>query len=308
MAMEKISFASAVRGVTVSAYFYPPEGETRAVVQIAHGMMDRMTRYTEMAKALNRAGVAVVGNDHVGHGETAADRDALGFFGPRGARELVVQDMHTLSELARQRFPGAPLILIGHSMGSFLARMYAERWGGELSGLVLLGTGGRIAVLPLGKLLASLLACLRGRRHRSKFLAMTAFAGYNSRFKSEHSHLAWLSRDVACREYYADDPLCRFLFTVSAYRELFGMTGEVNRRAWFRHFPPALPVLIASGDADPVGAYGKGVREVASRLCRHGAENVHLLLYPGARHELHHETNREEFFRDLTAFILEVSR
>ena len=303
---EKVTFPSAASGVTVTGYLYLPDGSPRAIVQLAHGMLDHVGRYEEMIEALTAAGFAVVGNDHIGHGATAADREALGFFGRRGARWDIVSDLHRMSEIAKERLGDLPLLLVGHSMGSFLARLYAEKWGQELSALVLLGTAGKNPAVPFGKLLADLIRLFRGKRHRSRILTAITFMGYQSHYKEEHSHLSWLTRDPEYRKACAEDPLCHFLFTVSAYRELYAMLGEVNRRAWFRSIPPSLPVLLAAGEEDPVGAYGRGVRQVERSLRRAGVSDLRLLLYPGARHELHHETNRAEFFSDLVSYLSEV--
>ena len=303
---ETITFPSAAKGVTVTGYLFAPEGAPRAIVQLSHGMIDRIGHYGELIETLTTAGYAVVGNDHIGHGETAGDPSAFGHFGRRGARRDIVSDLHEMTLLARRRFGELPLILVGHSMGSFLARLYAAEYGSELSALVLLGTSGKNPAVPFGTLLADLMTVLRGRRYRSRLLAKMTFMGYLSHYKEEKSHLSWLTRDAECRAEIASDELCRFIFTVSAYRELFSMLSEVNRRRTYRAVPSSLPILVASGTEDPVGAYGKGVRKVAASLSRVGVSSVTLRLYEGARHELHHETNRQEFFSDLVTYLAEV--
>lgn len=305
MKEERISFPSSDGRNTVAGYIFTPGPDTpvRGIVQLSHGMIDHTGRYLGMAEVLTGAGYAVASNDHLGHGGTAASREDLGYFGARGARESVVRDLHAMSALAKERFPGAPLVLLGHSMGSFLARMYAVRYGDGLAGLIILGTGGPNPALPAGILVADILTLFRGRRFRSRTLASLAFSGYHSRYGPDAPHNAWLTRDNGTVEEYATDPLCRYVFTVSAYRELFGMTGEVNRSAWYRRLSPSLPVLLASGTMDPVGGYGRGVEKVAAGLRKHGMEHLTVKFYPDARHELFHETNREEFFADLLAWL-----
>lgn len=308
MTKETFRFASAAVGVTVTGFFYVPEGDARAIVQLSHGMIDRIGRYEEMIAALCAAGFAVAANDHVGHGETAESKEALGHLGRRGARFDLIADLHEVSRLARVRFGDLPLILVGHSMGSFLARMYAAKWGSELSALVLLGTSGKNPAVALGKLVADLMTLLRGRRYRSRLLAKMTFMGYLSRFRDEGSPLSWLTRDADWRRMLGEDSLCRFIFTVSAYRELFCMLAEVNRKKAYRAVPKELPILVASGTEDPVGAYGKGVRRVAKAFSDAGVTRLALRLYEGAWHELHHETNRQEFFSDLISYLEEVLR
>ncbi len=308
MTRETVLFQSALAGETVKGYFYPPIGEARAIVQISHGMMDHIGRYEEMARALNAAGFAVVGNDHLGHGETALDlsrepldRARLGHFGPRGSWRCLIEDLHTMSGLARERFPGAPLFLLGHSMGSFVARLYAARYGGELRGLILLGTAAKRHFAAIGGMLAPLVSLLYGGEHRSKFLTKTTFGSFHKRFRAEKSHAAWLTSDLAQR---VSDPLCRFRFSAASYGDLYEMMRRMNRRSWFSSLPEGLAVLLSSGAMDPLGGYGRGIMRLASSLRRSGRVRLTVKLYEGARHELHHERCRDEFFSDLAAFIL----
>ncbi len=303
-----MTFPSANGSDTVHACFFLPDGEPRAIVQLSHGMVDHIGRYTELVEALTDAGYLVCGNDHLGHGKTARDEQSLGYLGRRGAWQDMVDDLAAMSEQARARYPRLKLFLLGHSMGSFLARLYAERYGAGLDGLILLGTAGRNPAASAGILLADLLALLRGRRYRSRMLAAIAFAGYNRYFKKERSRASWLTRDAECRKRYSGDPLCKFTFTVSAYRELFDMLRTCNRREWFTSLPKELPVHIASGIMDPVGGYAKGVKRVIRGLSDAGMTRVTAKLYPSARHELHKELNRREFFDDLLLSLAGMMR
>ena len=307
MTRETVTFPSARAGETVKGYFYPPRGEARAIVQISHGMMDYIGRYEEMIEALSEAGFAVVGNDHLGHGETAVDlsrepldRSRLGHFGPRGSWRYLVEDLHTMSGLARERFLGAPLFLLGHSMGSFVARLYAARYGEELRGLILLGTAAKRRFAAVGGMLAPLVSLFYGEEHRSKFLTKTTFGSFHTRFRAEGTHAAWLTSDPAQR---VSDPLCRFRFSAASYGDLYEMMRRMNRRSWFASLPKGLAVLLSSGSMDPLGGYGKGVTRLFSSLRRSGRVRPSIKLYEGARHELHHEVCRAEFFSDLAAFI-----
>jgi len=303
MKCEQFSFPSSDGKNNIVAYwFLPDEGEPKAIVQISHGMVDYALRYREMAEHLTADGFAVCADDHLGHGQTASSPDDLGFFAESDGVGYVVDDLHALTLQAKQRFPNLPFFLIGHSMGSFLARLYATRFAFELDGLAILGTGGPNPLLPLGRFLARCVRRFHGPRYRSRFIAKLAFAGYNSHLEKNAPN-AWITRDEARRKAYDSDPLCGFTFTVQAYLDLFDMVEQSNSKAWFAEYPKELRTLIASGTGDPVGARGQGPTYVAENLKKSGVTRVDLYLYEGARHELFNETNREEFFGDLIGWL-----
>lgn len=285
---------------TVAGYRFPVENP-RAVVQISHGMIEHVGHYTELITRLNAAGISVYANDHLGHGRTASPEE-YGIFGDKGAREFVLRDLYTVTELARKENPDLPLIFLGHSMGSFLARLYASRWGGELDGLVILGTGGPNPMLPVAKLLAGTSSLLFGAKHPGKILSKITFGTYNSRYEKGVPNDAWITRDREILDRFKDDPASHFTFSAGAFRELFAMTGEINTKKWAKSIPKDLPIFLGSGDMDPVGGWGKGVKKVAKMLEDAGCEKLTFRLYPGFRHELHNEIGRDEFYRDLLAW------
>ena len=273
------------------------------VVQISHGMIEHVGHYVELITRMNDAGISVYANDHLGHGKTAEDGGEYGVFGKRGAREFVVRDLHAVTEKAKAENPELPFILLGHSMGSFLVRLYAARWGGELDGLVILGTGGPNPMLPAAKTLGALSSWLLGAKHQAKTIEKLTFGAYNSRYEKGAPRDAWITRDRETLDRFKDDPASHFTFTAGAFRELFSMTGEINSKKWAKSIPGDLPILLASGDMDPVGGWGKGVTKVAKMLEDAGCEKMTFKLYPGFRHELHNEIGRDEFYRDLFAWI-----
>ena len=303
--VEDVSFPSKNGSSTCRGKIYIPEGkEIKGVVQLSHGMVDHVGRYGELVSALTDAGYVFAGNDHLGHGMTAKESgDEFGYFGEDGGRYNVVDDLHTMNALLYERFGMKPC-LFGHSMGSFLARLYAVRYPDTISSLVIHGTGGPMgAILPLGKGVVKLIMLLCGRTHRSMFVKKLAFAGYNSHYPKEEGSSAWLTRDLAMVADRSEDEFTSFIFTVSAYLELFRMLGESNGKKWFSDFPKGLRTLVMSGDDDPVGAYGKGPEYIHGKLADAGVSDLSLKLYPGARHELFNETNREEVFRDLIFWL-----
>lgn len=303
--VEDVTFPSSNGRSVCAGKIYIPEGkEIKGVVQISHGMVDHVGRYGELVRALTDNGYVVAGNDHLGHGMTAkGSGDEFGYFGEAGGRYHVVDDLRTMNSILFERFGMKPC-LFGHSMGSFLARLYAVRYADTISSLVIHGTGGPMgAILPLGKGVVKLIMLFCGRTHRSMFVKKLAFSGYNSHYPKEEGASAWLTRDLSMVADRSEDEFTSFIFTVSAYLELFEMLGESNSKNWFVKFPKELRTLIMSGDDDPVGAYGKGPEYIYAKLSEAGTRDLSFKLYPGARHELFNETNREEVFSDLISWL-----
>lgn len=300
-----ITFPSSDGRNTIHAEFFVPSNkQIRAVVQIAHGMIDYVGRYKLLAEAFAEAGIVLAGNDHIGHGDSVAVDADYGFFASKNGYSYVVDDLKKMNDIIRSEFPGAPLVLLGHSMGSFLCRLYAEKYPESIDALIIHGTSGPNPAIPFGKAVIKIMKLIYGERARSKFVRSLAEGGYNNAFDKSEGAGAWLTRDGSMVADRPDNKRTNFIFTLSGYGDLFNMLGEVNTKAWYENFPKTLPALVISGDADPVGDFGKGVRYVYDNLKKNGA-NADLKLYEGARHELFNETNREEVFQDLIHWIEE---
>jgi alpha-beta hydrolase superfamily lysophospholipase len=183
-------------------------------------------------------------------------------------------------------------------MGSFIARRYISDYGDELAAAVISGTAGPESPTELGKMLARIIIVLKGERQRSKLLKKISMGSYNKKFKDEKSEQAWLTRDRDIQERYATDPLCGYTFTARGYHDLFDLLGAVSSEEWADSVPKGLPILIISGDMDPVGNYGKGVRKVYDALAKAKVKDVTLRLYNGGRHELFNEINRADVISD----------
>ncbi|MFA5561396.1 MAG: alpha/beta fold hydrolase [Eubacteriales bacterium] len=300
---EQTHFPSSDGKNQVAAYFHFSDNiAPKGIVQLSHGMVDYVRRYDELSEALAAAGYVFCGNDHLGHGHTAQTAEDLGYFAPQGGVDFLLQDLHRMTELAKSRFPGLPVTLLGHSMGSFLCRLYATRYGEELANIIIQGTSGPNRLLPFAFGISALLRVCRGERYRSPLLQRLTLENYNRRF-GKSTPRAWLSRDTASQEVYRNDPHANFTFTVSAFVDLFTLLRECNRESWFAAYPKHLRTLLVSGAQDPVGTFGKGPLFVARQLWAHGAQDVQLKLYPGARHELFKEENKDAYFRDLITFL-----
>ncbi|MER7072492.1 lysophospholipase [Terrabacter sp. NPDC000476] len=282
-------------GTEVFVNRWLPDGgpdAVKAVVQVAHGLAEHSSRYARFAQRLTDHGYAVYGSDHRGHGRTSGTR---GLFAERDGWRVVIDDLHAVTARARDEQPGRPVFLLGHSMGSFLSRGYAARYGSELTGLVLSGTaGGAGAVGKVGVFLAATQARLRGHGHTSGLMNTLSFGQYNKAFKPTRTDFDWLSRDPAEVDRYVEDPDCGFVFSAGGFADLLRGLEAVNTDRVAARVPADLPVHLTSGDMDPVGANGKGVQKVAEQLRRVGVRDVTVTLWPGARHEILNETNRDE--------------
>lgn len=281
------------------------EKAPKAVFQLVHGMAEYILRYDGFARYLAAEGFAVYGHDHLGHGDTAACKEDLGYFAPKDGYRLLAEDAHTLTGIIRKENPGVPVFLLGHSMGSFVVRLYAAQYGGDIDGLVIMGTSGSNPAAGAGIALINILSRFQGERHRSGLINNIAFGSYSKQFGKDADPFAWLSVNEDNVARYKADDLCGYLFTLSAYRDLFNVLKTVNEKDWAPSLRKDLPVLVISGEEDPVGANGKGVREVYDALCAAGVKDVTLQLEAGMRHEILNEDNKEKIYGDIAAWALQ---
>lgn len=288
---EKLCFPSSDGKHTVAAYLYTVPGVAlKGVIQLSHGMCEYVERYRDYAAYFASRGFAFAGNDHLGHGGTVSKAE----YGQYQRAENLLEDLHTMNGLLHKRFAGLPLILYGHSMGSFYARWYAERYGETIDGLIISGTAGPSALNNVGKVIAGMIAAVRGPAYVSPFMVKLNFGSYNKRFADEASPNAWLSRDRAVVQAYDADEKCAFQFAAATYREMLRALTHVSSKKWAAALRRDLPILLIAGAQDPVGNYGEGVRQVYAMLGDAGIEDLTCQIDPDGRHELHNELNRAE--------------
>lgn len=290
---------------TLSGVVYLPEGETRGFFHVVHGMTEHIGRYDRVMRDLAECGFICFGYDNLGHGNTAASKDELGYIARKRGWELLAKDVKVYSDAARAAFGSAdlPYFLMGHSMGSFIVRLAAERFV-KPDGLIVMGTGGANPAAGAGIALTEVIGALRGRRRVSSFVNKMVFGSYNRRATPEDTAVPgfWLTTDVEVRRQYYADPFCTFKFSVSAMGDLIRLLKYTNRPAWFRAIPDSLPILLVAGEEDPVGNYGAGVRQVEERL-RTCGKRVRCQLYAGARHEILNDFTYEAVLADILRFL-----
>lgn len=291
---------------TIRGIVYLPE-DPKGIVQIVHGMVEHIGRYDDFMTYLAENGFIACGHDHLGHGKTAENETELGFFAEKGGDRLVCEDTFAFGKAVREDYPSLPLILLGHSMGSFIARQTVRMYPNACDALIIMGTSGKNPISALGFCTATVIETIRGKKHVSELINHVAFSSYNKRTGKENS-FAWLTCDEKEVEKHDSDPLCTFGFTVSAMRDLIRLQDQTNRKDWYANIRKDIPILIVSGAEDPVGNYGKGVEEVYSSLLAEGITDITRKIYPDMRHEILNELNRKTVYEDILTFIsLQVS-
>jgi len=271
-------------GTQITAYRWDPAGEPRAVIQLTHGMGEHARRYDHVARALNDAGFAVYAQDHRGHG-ASADPDALGDLG-QGSWPALVDDIGLLSARIRAEHPGLPLILLGHSMGSWAVQQYLLDHSADVDGAVLTGTAAIDVLEPALDL--------------DQPLDLTML---NAAFQPARTDFDWLSRDEAMVDAYVADPYTGFGIDAASTKLMFAGARRLADPAQVARMRPDLPVYIAVGEADPLNAGLALLTPLTDRYAAAGLTDVTVRVYPGARHEILNETNRDEVIGDLITWL-----
>lgn len=311
----EVSYGSTDGASTVHALLWLPEdgAALRGIVQIVHGMAEHIGRYEPFARFLVEAGFAVCANDHVGHGKTASDASDLGHIpfhaaGKNGKRmtgkDILVEDVHALRKRVQAEFPGVPYAVFGHSMGSFVTRVYITRYGDGLRAAVLCGTGQQPRALSwFGMAATRLIAALRGARHRSPLVHSLGAGSFSKKLKGAGTELDWISPERAAVDEYRADPACGQMFSVGGYAALTALTGEAVTKKSAARVPKGLPLLFIAGAQDPVGDFGRGVRAAAARYRAAGMRTVDEIIYPGMRHEIINRPEGQCVREDVLAWL-----
>lgn len=322
---EALSYASAdgksiIRGCLWSAVPYtasqtapqavhPGEEESlrnapKGIVQIAHGMAEYLDRYDDFACYLAEHGFAVCGADWLAHGKNVNDPSCVGLL-PAGAQETFIRDFHSLRVLMQKRFSDdLPYFVLGHSMGSFVARVYLARHGKGLAGAILSGTAQQPAITSLaGHALARLLGIVRGDSYRSAFIDSMGAGSYGKKIPHARTPLDWLNTDAEAVDAYINDPLCGAMFSVGGYASITALTKEMSSASCVRAVPRDLPILFIAGEQDPVGDFGKGPRAAVEQLRAAGMTAVEVKMYNEMRHEVLNHPDKQAVYADVLSWL-----
>lgn len=277
-------------GFPLPAVIWSPEGEPNCILQITHGMTEHIGRYAALAQELTAQGIVVAGFDLRGHGKNAGDPEVASF-GESGW-EASLEDMHRFFQVLAERFPKLPHIMLGFSLGSFLLREYLGRYPDGVNAAAILGTG-----YQTGAVLSVMMAIVKGQIKKAGFdnttdmVKQLSFGNYNRQFRPNRTMADWLCADETQLDAYLADPLCRKNISAGLFWQLMGSMKRTGRKDAYRGWNKEIPILLLSGQEDPVGEHGKGVRTVKQRMEKAGLRNVTLQLIPNARHDILHEAS-----------------
>jgi len=285
----------------ISAVKWIPDDDTEIIgaVQIFHGMAEHIGRYEDFAQFLNKKGFVVIGHDHRGHGRSLESEGDTGIFSEKNGWEIALNDAKKVTKQLKEQHRDLPVFIFSHSMGSFFARDYISRWGSDISGVILSGTGNqKLFMVKILQFLVKWEIMLKGLRHRSTFFDNLSFGSFNKPYGPDpRTSFEWLSRDDAQVDKYVADPLCGFICTSAHFRDLANGLGKVCSPAIYSEVPGELPIFLYSGENDPVGGIkGNLVKEVYENYIKAGIKDVSIGFNPGGRHESLNETNREDIY------------
>ena len=304
MKKEEFKFRSTSDECNIRAVRYIPDGEIKAILQIAHGMQEFIDRYENFAKYLCDKGYLVTGNDHLGHGGSINIEEDWGYFVDENGNKAVLDDVYELTKITKELYPNKPYFLLGHSMGSFYARQYLCEYGNELNAAIIMGTGHQpLATVQAGMVACRMFALGKGWHYRSNAINAMAFGSYNKKFEPARTRVDWLTRDEKIVDWYLSEPRCTFMFTLNGYYNMFYGISRLHDVSLISKTPKQLPILFVSGEDDPVGNFGKGVADAAKSLKDVGCQNVDMKLYPNDRHEILNELDRDQVYEDLYKWL-----
>ncbi len=285
---------------------YVPDIRIRGLFQVVHGMVEHIGRYDSFMRELAAQGYLAFGCDQLGHGRTADEEGDFGYIAPKHGWLYMVYDVIRVADTVREQYGrDLPYTLMGHSMGSFIARLAAVRR--RPGRLVIMGTGGPNSAAKAGILLADMVNRMQDGRKDSELLAKITFGKYSERFRGEGDPKYWLSKEPKTIHDNRSDPYCGFHFSASAMRDLIILSERANAKSWFdavstEQDGEKLPILLLSGMDDPVGDYSRGVRKICDMLQERGAD-VQMRLYADCRHEILNDTCRKNVIQEILFFI-----
>ena len=302
-------FPSSNGACDIAWYHFRPLGvAVRSILVVCHGKSEHILRYKMLAEYLCNEGIAVFGCDHLGHGDSVEEgKVEYGHFG-NSEKNLdgLVENQKLLIDLIRKRYPHLPLVMFGHSMGSFVVRKFMICYPAAIDAAILCGTGTADKKLNVGIGIFKLLSMICGKKRKLQKVDDMMFQGYNDHFPGEED-MAWLTKDAAMRREYYEDPKGNFIFSLGANLCMLNTLKEVGSEQWYLDVPKGLPILLISGMDDPVGGFGEGTREIYENLLDAEVCSVEMKLYENDRHNILHELDKETVFADILSYMEKIS-
>lgn len=303
MIIKEFNFPSATGVCEIYGNTYLPDEDAKAIVVIHHGMAEHKGRYKEFIEYLVNNGYGVYMHDMANHGGSNQNIDETGYFGKKDGYKGLVDDFNTIVLRAKSENPDKKIIVMGHSMGSFICRCFTAWYSNAgFDGAIYMGTGGSNPIAGVGDKLSSAIAKATGYKKKVALLDKITFGSYGSKFEKRTS-FDWLTRDSAIVDKYINDDYCGFLFSAQGMNDLVKLNINANTDEWYAKLPKDLNILVVSGDMDPVGEYSKGIEEIKTRLAETGHNNATVKLYKDARHEILNEINKDEVYADIKNWL-----
>lgn len=292
---EKITSTDSKNNLNV--IIWETEKEPIGVLQIVHGMAEYIDRYDNFAKYMTEHGFNVIGHDHLGHGHSVSDERDYGFFAEENGDKIIIEDMHSVTQYAREKWEELPNFILGHSMGSFCLRQYLTKYSNDVFGAIIMGTGWiPSAAALLGKTIATNTCKSKGSHTVNPLLIKLTLEPYNKPFAPARTNCDWLSRDEKQVDLYVNDKLCGFDFTAGAYKDFFTVLEKIAKNRQLIGMRKSLPILITSGSVDPVGGK-KACEKLNAQYKRCGIDDVTLKLWENDRHEILNELDKSDVYQ-----------
>lgn len=289
---------------TLHHTLFEPKNTAKATLLIVHGMTEHSERYHQFAEFLAENDIAVLTYDQLGHGRSIRNADELGYFGKSHPMQSLLKDVIIMANNLKRKYPDVPHFIMGHSMGSFIVRNVLQVHSSEFAGAIIMGTSDYNPLLKVGKPIVEVLNKLQPKRHNQAIHTVINKL-FNSQLKDKtiDSEFAWLCANPEALAEYEKDPLCGFNFTNNGFWTLIQLMDSGLAKDWAETIDHDFPMLIVSGEYDPVGNTGKGIRKLAKRMKKQGFTNVDRKLYADMRHEPLHEVANDQVYQDLLNWI-----
>lgn len=290
----------------IHAVEWIPEEEPKAILQIAHGVTEYILRYEEFAEFLTSKGIIVVGNDHIGHGTSIAEKAKPMYFGPEGSFKYAVDDINTLYKITEEKYKNIPYIILGFSLGSFIVRRFLIDYPDTVDGAILVGTGQIAPIkIKIAKFIAKSEAKKHGDDNPTPMIKSLSFDNYNKLFKPNRTDYDWLCLSKTSLDKYIKDEKRGKELSAGLFREMLSGMEYTGNLENIKKMNKDIPIIFLSGEMDPVGEKGKSVKKAYDYFKKAGIKDVSMKLYKDLRHDILHEDNAEQIYQDILEFINE---